>query len=217
MIFAFLLLITAVSRLIESRTPSKLVAPLIEARIQVRSTRDGSAAIPAVEVSSNYVDENLLVNRSVRVSREKFPCELLEITASGMVCDDHRLDLPIIDLKEILDEDRHLPRRSITVFVSEKFVGGILYRNIALELRWEPATPEFLQIYLEEYLPYWGNRIPYRVVWDAQYEVCNETCSTFSEEGEFLPEDVENLSPSLAADVNFNGVPAAFWNVNVIP
>jgi hypothetical protein len=215
-IFAFLLLITSVSGLIESWTQSKVV-PLTGPRVQARTSRVGSATIPTREVNSSYVDEGLLVDRSVRASGEKFPCELLEITAFGVVCDDHRLDLPKIDLKEILDEDRHLPRRSITVFVSEKFVDGILYRNIALELRWEPATPEFLQIYLEEYLPYWGNRIPYRLFWDARYEVCIETCSTFSDAGEFLPEDIENLSPSLAADVNFNGVPAAFWNVNINP
>lgn len=215
-IFAFLLLITSVSGLIESWTQSKVV-PLTGARVQARSSGVASVTIPTMEVNSSYMDENLLVDRSVRASREKFPCEFLEITASGMVCDDHRLDLPKIDLKEILDEDRHLPRRSITVFVSEKFVDGILYRNITLELRWEPATPEFLQIYLEEYLPYWGNRIPYRLFWDAHYEVCDETCSTFSDAGEFLPEDIENLSPSLAADVNFNGVPAAFWNMNVNP
>lgn len=215
-IFPFLLLVASGSRSIEFWLPSTSMR-LVGARIQARVSTVALTAIPAMEVSSNYVDENLLVDRSVRTSGKKFPCEFLEMTTSGVVCDDHRLDLPIIDLKEILDEDRRLPHRSITVFVSEKFVDGVLYRNITLELRWEPATPEFLQIYLEEYLPYWGNRIPYRVVWDAQYEVCNEICSTFSEEGEFLPEDVENLSPSLAADVNFNGVPAAFWNVNVIP
>jgi hypothetical protein len=214
--FLFLFLIAPVSSLIDSQTPSKSM-PLTGARDQVRSSMVASVTIPTMEVNSHHMDENLLVDRSVRASGEKFPCELLEITDSGLVCDDHRLDLPKIVLKEIVDEDRHLPRRSTTEFVSEKFVDGILYRNITLELRWEPATPEFLQIHLEEYLPYWENRIPYRLFWDAQYEVCSETCSTFSEAGEFLPEDIEGLSPSLAADVNFNGVPAAFWNVNVNP
>jgi hypothetical protein len=32
-----------------------------------------------------------------------------------------------------------------------------------------------------------------------------------------LPAAIEDLSPSLAADVNFNGVPAAFWNENIKP
>ncbi len=213
-IFSFLFLLTSVSGLIESWTPSKNVS-LVGARVQVRSSLADSVTIPAMDVVSNEVDEILLADRSIRVSREKFPCEFLEITASGAVCDDYRLEFPKINLKEILDEDRYLPHRSKTVFISEKFVGGIMYRKITLELRWEPATPEFLQIYLEEYLPYWGNRIPYRLFWDAQYEVCNETCSAFSDAGEFLPEDIEGLSLSLAADVNFNGVPAAFWNVNI--
>ena len=38
-----------------------------------------------------------------------------------------------------------------------------------------------------------------------------------SEKGEFLPSDVKELPSDLAADVNFNGVPAAFWNTKVSP
>jgi hypothetical protein len=53
-----------------------------------------------------------------------------------------------------------------------------------------------LQIYLKEYLPYWGDRIPYRLFWNAQYDVCNESCSTLNDKAEFLPTDIENLSPS---------------------
>ena len=211
-----LFLMVLVVGVIEYTLPTTLVS-LTVGRTQGRSSTTPSIASFVGMKHSNQADIAPQDNRSSRTSKEKFPCEFLEITASGVVCDDHRLDLPKIDLKETLDEDRHLPRRSSTVFVSEKFVDGILYRNIALELRWEPATPEFLQIYLEEYLPYWGNRIPYRLFWDAHYEVCDETCSTFSDAGEFLPEDIESLSPSLAADVNFNGVPAAFWNMNVNP
>ena len=172
---------------------------------------------PALIDNSTQVDAILQDDRSTHASREKFPCESLQITPSGAVCDGYRLNFPEVNLKEVLDGNSHLPHRSIPVFIAEKFVGAVVYRNIALDLRWEPATPEFLQIYLEVYLLYWGNRIPYRLFWDAQYEVCNETCSALSDAGEFLPEDVEDLSPSLSADVNFNGVPAAFWNVNINP
>ncbi len=120
-------------------------------------------------------------------------------------------------MKEVLDGDRYLPHNSTTVFISEKFVRSAVYRNITLVLRWDPATPEFLQIHLKEYLPYWENRIPYRLFWKADYEVCYDWCTTHTDTGEFLPEDIEDLPPSLAADVNFNGVPAAFWNENINP
>jgi hypothetical protein len=120
-------------------------------------------------------------------------------------------------MKDVLQGDSHLPRQSEFVFISEKVVDDAVYQNLTLGLHWEPATPAFLQMHLEEYLPYWENRIPYRLFWSAQYEVCGQNCSAVFTEGEFLPDDIEDLSPSLAADINFNGVPAAFWNTRVNP
>lgn len=216
MIFALLFLIAAVSGLIDSWTPSKVV-PLVGARVQIHSLRGASPTIPALRENSSHEAGNLLPEALVRASKEKFPCKFLEITSSGAVCDGYRLNYPEVSLKEVLNGHSHLPRGSIHLFIPEKFIGAVIYRNIALDLHWEPATPEFLQIYLEEYLPYWENRIPYRLFWEARYEICPETCSSFSDAGEFLPEDIDDLQPSLAADVNFNGVPAAFWNVNVTP
>jgi hypothetical protein len=216
MMFAFLFLITAVSGLIDSWTTSK-AGLLVGARVQNRSLRGASPTIPEVMESRNYAAERLLPEHFDHTTKENFPCEILEITSSGAVCDGYRLNFPGVDLKEVLDGHGHLPRGSVHIFIPEKSDGVGVYRNIALDLRWEPATPEFLQIYLEEYLPYWGDRIPYRLFWNARYEICPETCSSFSDAGEFLPEDIDDLSPSLAADVNFNGVPAAFWNMNVNP
>ena len=149
------------------------------------------------------------------------PCIELQVTSVGAVCNSGlgmaaRLDFPEVDLKSALAGSEYLPQAKAEFTAEEKTVGNKAYRNIAFILRWEPATPEFLQIYLNEYIPYWGNQIPYRLFWNTSYEVCSlENCTDWmivNEEGEFLPSDVNNLLSDLAADVNFNGVPAAFWN-----
>jgi hypothetical protein len=153
------------------------------------------------------------------------PCTELHVTSVGVVCKSKfdlvaRLDFPEVDLKSALAGREYLPRASTEFAAHEKAFGDKLYRNIVFILRWESNTPEFLQIYLKEYLPYWGNRVPYRLFWGARYEVCSSNCTewvTVDEKGEFLPSDVKDLSADLAADANFNGVPVAFWNTNVIP
>ncbi len=153
------------------------------------------------------------------------PCEELHVTSVGVVCKSNfelvaRLDFPKVNLKNVLAGDEYLPQARTELTAREKAFGDRLYRNIVFILRWESNTPEFLQIYLKEYLPYWGNRVPYRLFWSARYEVCplNRTeWVTVDEKGEFLPSDVKDLDADLAADANFNGVPAAFWNTNVIP
>jgi len=154
------------------------------------------------------------------------PCIELQVTSVGAVCKSGlgivaRLDFPEVDLKGALAGRENLPQARAEFTADEKTVGDKTYRNIALLLRWEPATPEFLQIYLKEYLPYWGSRVPYRLFWNARYVECSiDHCTewlTVSEKGEFLPSDVKDLPSDLAADVNFNGVPAAFWNTRVSP
>ena len=154
------------------------------------------------------------------------PCTALQVTNAGVVCESRfgiaaRLEFPEVDLKSALAGSEYLPQARAVFTADGKTVGDKTYRNIALVLRWEPATPEFLQIYLKEYLPYWGSRVPYRLFWNARYEECSiDHCTewlTVSEKGEFLPSDVKDLPSDLAADVNFNGVPAAFWNTKVSP
>ena len=154
------------------------------------------------------------------------PCTELVVTALSVVCKSRlgivaRLDFPKVHLQTVLAGREYLPRAREIFTVDEKTIGEKTYRNIAFLLWWEPATPEFLQIYLNEYLPYWENRIPYRLFWNVQYEECSiDHCSrwqTVSVKGEILPANVKDLPSDLAADVNFNGVPAAFWNTHVIP
>jgi len=211
-IFILLFLLASASSEVWAKGPSVPVP-----KAQGRSSVIAPVITPVLVDDSIQMDEHLLVDLSDHAEKKKFPCASLQITAVGVICDGYRLDFPEVIMNDVLEEGNYLPRKSGSVFVSEKVVGAAVYRNLTLGLRWEPATPEFLQIHLEEYLPYWENRIPYRLFWNAQYEVCSESCSTLYDEGEFLPADIDDLSPSVAADVNFNGVPAAFWNENLKP
>lgn len=215
-VFVLLFVTAFLSELIGSAARSTIESSN-KMKVQGRSSTTANVARSVPVDYSIQMDERPLVDVYDQADQELFPCESLHITAIGAVCDGSRLDFPEVRLQDVLDEARHLPRKSKYIWISEKSVGGTVYRNLVIALRWEPATPEFLQIYLEEYLPYWENRIPYRLFWDTRYEICPETCSSFSDTGEFLPADIDGLSPSLAADVNFNGVPAAFWNMNVNP
>lgn len=216
LIFALLFVLASLYGEIRARELSA-IAPVTAAKALGRS----SVLAPvhtSVLVNDGYqMYRNLLVERSDHVDNDKFPCASLQITETGAVCDGYRLDFPEVNMKDILVGGNYLPRQSEFVFFPVKVVGDTVYKNITLVLRWESATPEFLQVYRDEYLPYWEDQIPYRLLWNAQYEVCSESCSTLYDEGEFLPADVKNLSPALAADVNFNGVPAAFWNGNIKP
>jgi len=153
-------------------------------------------------------------------------CEDVQVTNAGVACSSIfgaqvSLNFPEVNLRNVLEGGEYLPRASSTTRIDEKATGDNTYRNIVFVLAWEPVTPDFLQIYLNEYLPYWGNRIPYQLFWKVHYEKCAVTnCSEWvviSKSGEFLPSDVKSMPDDMAADVNFNGVPVAFWNVNVVP
>lgn len=191
--------------------------PLSAAKARGRSSMIAPAARSVGAYSRDAVRDPSLVNSSKGTEQKRIPCESLQITERGVVCDGYWLDFPEVIMGDALDGESPLPRQSGRLTSSGKVVRGALYQNLSLVLRWEPATPEFLQIHLKEYLPYWGGRIPYRLFWDAQYEVCSARCSTLHARGEILPSGIENLPPSLAADINFNGVPAAFWNENLKP
>ena len=216
-IFAFLFFITSIGNMIGSKTPTD-VTSLTGARDRARSIGFATADADSGMIDPGVPeDETLTIDQPIDADKKYFPCQLLSITTAGAMCDGNALDFPEVNLKDVLNRDSYLPHKSTTVFVSERLIHAVEYRNISLELRWDPATPSFLQMHLAEYLPYWENRIPYRLFWSAHYEICYEFCSEFYEKGEFLPEDIEDLPSSLAADINFNGVPAAFWNENINP
>jgi hypothetical protein len=216
LIFALVFVLAYLYSEIRTREPS-VITPVTAVQAQGRSSVVVPVTRPVLMDDSIHMDERPWVDLSDQADKEKFPCASLQITAAGAVCDGYRLDFPEVNMKDILEGGNYLPRQSEFVFFPVKVVGDTVYKKITLVLRWESATPEFLQVYREEYLPYWEDRIPYRLLWNAQYEVCSESCATVYDEGEFLPADIEDLPPSLAADVNFNGVPAAFWNENIKP
>jgi len=153
-------------------------------------------------------------------------CDVVRVSRTGGVCQGKgftaELEFPNVDLADVLSGDEHLPLSEATLFLPDMIVvNEEMRRNVSLILRWEPATPEFLQMHLAEYLLYWDGRVPYRFLWLAQYEVClSADCSESvhaNDRGEYLPSDVNDLQDDLAADINFNGVPVAFWNINVNP
>ena len=187
--------------------------------------------LPALFTVIWSVDSDFRTHESLTSSlqpqvRVTGPCTAIQVMTAGVVCESRydftaRLDFPQIDLKAVLDGDEYLPHTEALFTANQKTIGSKTYRNIALSLQWQPVTPEFLQIYLHEYIPHWGNRVPYRLLWSVRYEECShQDCAEWlpiNETGEILPSDIEGLPPDLAADSNFNGAPAAFWNVNVIP
>jgi hypothetical protein len=154
-----------------------------------------------------------------------FPCSGFHIDDSGVECESSfnsevHLDFPIVNLQSVLSGDEFLPLAE-EVFHFENIVAGTeRFRGIEFGLRWQPVTPDFLQIHLKEYLPYWGERVPYRLFWSMSYQVCPiadcDVWATMEQSGEILPSDIPDLDSKLAADVNYNGVPAGFWNNNII-
>ena len=154
------------------------------------------------------------------------PCSELDITYTGVSClssfnSQLQLDFPEVYLESVLAGNEFLPSAEKIFQLGEIVTADEQYRNIRLSFRWEPVTPDFLQIYLKEYLPYWGHQVPYRLFWSFNYEVCSRVECTewarFEQKGEILPSDIPDLPTDLAADSNFNGVPAAFWNTHITP
>ena len=152
-------------------------------------------------------------------------CPKMEVSQTGAICESPygftaRLDFPQVDVESVLKGEQFFPNSEAAFSADDQTINGAQYRTITFVLRWESTTPEFLQVYMSEIEPAWeGKGIPYRLLWRASYEACAaEQCRTWieiNERGEYLPLDIPNLPDGLAADSNFNGVPASFWNTNL--
>jgi hypothetical protein len=151
-------------------------------------------------------------------------CQHVEVSKTGVICESQygftaRLPFPGIDVERVLSGDEFFPNTEATFDVEHQAINGVRYRNITFVLRWESTTPDFLQVYMTEIEPAWeGKGIPYRLLWRSHYEICAADCETWIEikdRGEYLPLDIPDLTEELAADSNFNGVPASFWNTNI--
>jgi hypothetical protein len=153
-------------------------------------------------------------------------CQNMEISRTGAVCQSAygfiaRLDFPRIDLESVIAGKQFLPGAEATFSARDQVIGISQYRNIHYVLRWKSATPDFLQVHLADIAPSWENHgVPYRLLWRASYETCAaEACehwTTIEDGGEYVPADIPALPEYLAADSNFNGVPASFWNTNLV-
>ena len=152
-------------------------------------------------------------------------CPKVQVSRTGAICESPygftaRLDFPQVDLESVLAGEQFFPNTEATFSADDQVINGVQYRNITFVLRWESTTPDFLQVYMTEIEPAWeGKGVPYRLLWRASYETCPvESCETWTEikdRGEYLPLDIPDLPEELAADSNFNGVPASFWNTNL--
>ena len=152
-------------------------------------------------------------------------CQKVEVSRTGAMCESPygftaRLNFPQVDVDSVLAGEQFFPNTEATFSAEDQVIDGVQYRNITFILRWESTTPDFLQAYMTEIALAWkGKGIPYRLLWRAGYETCAaESCETWTEikdRGEVLPLDIPDLQEELAADSNFNGVPASFWNTNL--
>lgn len=152
-------------------------------------------------------------------------CPKLQISSSGVICESAygftaRLDFPQVNVESVLAGGQFFPNTESAFSADDQVINGVQYRNITFVLRWESTTPEFLQVHMTDILPGWERKgIPYRLLWRANYETCAadgcETWTPVKDGGEYLPLDIPNLPEELAADSNFNGVPASFWNTNL--
>lgn len=152
-------------------------------------------------------------------------CPKLQISSTGAICESPygftaRLDFPQVDVDSVLASEQFFPNTEATFAANDQVIDGVQYRNITFVLRWESTTPDFLQVYMTDILPGWeGKGIPYRLLWRASYELCAmrscETWTGIKDSGEYLPLNIPDLPEELAADSNFNGVPASFWNTNL--
>jgi len=153
-------------------------------------------------------------------------CPEVQVSRTGAICQSFygftaRLDFPQVDLASVLAGKQFFPNTEVIFSADDQVISGVQYRNITFVLRWESTTPDFLQVYMTDILPRWeGKGIPYRLLWRARYEICAaKRCETWTEiknRGEYLPLDISDLPEELAADSNFNGVPASFWNTNLV-
>jgi len=153
-------------------------------------------------------------------------CPKLQISRTVAICESPygftgRLDFPEVDVDSVLAGEQFFPNIEATFSADNQVINGVQYRNITFVLRWESTTPDFLQVYMTEIESAWeGKGIPYRLLWRARFEICAaKSCETWTEikdRGEYLPLDIPDLPEELAADSNFNGVPASFWNTNLV-
>ena len=163
-----------------------------------------------------------------------YPCASLFLNEQGLTCNvsdpywETTLFLPFPRLyisEKNVDSLRALPVSSVSerayflTIQREVNAEPLEMKQVQITLSFVPAISNTLIPYLEDQWIFWGkNRVPYVGQWEVSYLLRVGDAwlpQVFS--GEITPADIPNLSADLAADINYNGVPTAFWNYQVKP
>lgn len=161
-----------------------------------------------------------------------YPCVSLDIDSRGLVCQvgepywDTSLFLPFPRLyisEENVASLRALPVSSVSEQVhslrirDEDEVDSLELQQVRISLSFVPAISNTLIPYLKDQWTFWGkNRVPYVGEWEVSYLLrVGDAWLPQHFSGEITPAGIPVLSPNLAADINYNGAPTAFWNYQV--
>jgi hypothetical protein len=163
----------------------------------------------------------------------EYPCASLSLDSRGLTCQisepywDTTLFLPFPRLyisEENVASRRSLPISSITESVYALTIQGanpdpyLELQQIQITLSFVPAISNTLIPYLEDQWNSWGkDRVPYVGQWEVYYLLRIDDAwlpQHFS--GKIMPDDIPDLPSYLSADINYNGIPTAFWNYQVM-
>jgi hypothetical protein len=163
---------------------------------------------------------------------DESPCTVLSITEAGINCKvgepfwDTTLFLPFPHLYingEEINAIRAFPSNSVSETVdflktpTGEGASFLEMKRVRLTLSFQPVTPTYLMPYLSDIWLFWGgNRIPYMGKWEVSYLLLvGENWEERQYSGKITPADIPDLQAHLAADVDYNGDPSAFWNYQV--
>jgi hypothetical protein len=163
---------------------------------------------------------------------DESPCTDLSVDEDGITCKvgepfwDTSLFLAFPHLyinEEEIDSVRSFPSSSVSEIVESlkiptgKGTSFFELKRVRLTLSLQPVTPTYLMPYLSDVWPFWGgNRVPYMGKWEVSYLLLvGEDWEERLYSGKITPADIPKMQDYLAADVDYNGVPSAFWNYQV--
>jgi len=162
-----------------------------------------------------------------------YPCSSLALDSQGLTCQvgepywDTSLFLPFPRLyisEENVASRRSLPISSITANIHALTIqrgnpdSYLELKQIQITLSFLPAISNTLIPYLEDQWNSWGkDRVPYVGQWEVSYLLrVDDGWLPQHFSGKIVPNDIPDLPSHLAADINYNGIPTAFWNYQVI-
>ncbi|MBT7072923.1 MAG: hypothetical protein HN855_08105 [Anaerolineae bacterium] len=162
-----------------------------------------------------------------------YPCASLALDSQGLTCQigesywDTTIFLSFPRLyfsEENVDELRALPVSSASQRVhaltvhNEKQIVPLELQQVQITLSFVPAISNTLIPYLEDqWLSFGKDRVPYVGQWEVSYLLLvGDVWLPQYFSGKIMPDDIPDLSADLAADINYNGVPTAFWNYQVV-